>query len=154
MTDPQLLERARAILAKASVLAEAPGVSYIPSGRHAHESKDPTTGTGMAVFDYVTMVLRDAEGRGPRSMRDAVDRAERAVERMRHAPTLTGRQKKLIDTEGLTCNAAALELSVNHVTVWRWRVQSGRYTSCGHLKPADDVDSVLGRCRICTRALA
>jgi hypothetical protein len=132
--DPELLARARRALAEASVLAEAPGVSYIPSGRHAHESRDPTTSTGMAAFDYVAMVLRDGGGRGPRSFRDAVEKAERAVvaaRKARPARLLTPKQIVLSQLEGESAAKAGEIVGVHRTTVWRWRTAAGRSGETG-----------------------
>jgi hypothetical protein len=123
-----LEQRARKVLAEASVIAEAGGVSYIPSGKHAHESTDPTTGSGMAVYDYVSDLLRAAEGRGPTSLRVALGKAERAVKDARK-----GKPKPVLDTKQMVLSQfggdhylkVADIVGLHGTTIWRWRVAAG-----------------------------
>lgn len=123
MADPELERRARKVLAEASILAEAPGVSFIPSGVHAHETKDPTTATGMNLYDRIVRRLRT-----DRSLRRAVEWAEAQLEAARvgpPVPVLNTKQQVLSQFGGDHYLKVADIVGLHGTTVWRWRVAAG-----------------------------
>lgn len=134
MTDHD--QELRDLGAQISVIAEAPGVSFIPTGRHAHEGKDPTTGSGEALLEE----LRRRAGRahGPQQKRELVEWARREIRARTHTPpkrVRTPRQIVLQEFEGHGYMEVARVLGVHYTTVWRWRVAADRDGVSGREQP-------------------
>lgn len=109
--------------ARISVLAEAPGVSFIPSGRHMHDSKAPTTGTGQALYDQLWARVLAGE-----PAYRLVEWAEQQVRAVTHTPPMPHRSQKarvLEDYEGVDCKLVGELEGLHFTTVWRWRRAAG-----------------------------
>jgi len=122
---------ARTLLARASVIAEAPGVSFIPSGRHEHDTKAPTTGTGMPLYDRMLHRFLTTN-----DMDTAIRWAEAELHSTSHSappPRLTFKQRILIRWEGHSCEAVAQAEGIHRTTIWRWRREA-------KLDPADGTE--------------
>lgn len=124
-----LEQQLRQLAARISVIAEAPGVSYIPTGRHVHESKDPTTGKGATLSDQFAARLRSAHG-SPFRLRELVDWTEKEIKARTHSAPAPKRKLKdriLEDYEGVDCRIVSeLEsFAVHFTTIWRWRQDAG-----------------------------
>ena len=126
--DPTVEQQLRQLAARISVIAEAPGCSFIPSGRHIHESKDPTTGAGDTLSDAFQARL-DSAGSSPYRLRELVEWTELQIKARTHsapAPKRKLKDRVLEDYEGKSCREVA-ELEGNAVhftTIWRWRQEA------------------------------
>lgn len=121
-------QQIRDLAARISVIAEAPGVSFIPTGRRpAHEGKDPTTGTGAVLLEELRRRARRANG--PTQQRELIEWANREIRARTHTPpkpVRSPRQIVLEDFEGHGYMEVAKVLGVHYTTVWRWRVAAQR----------------------------
>ena len=123
---------ARDLLAKASVVAEAPGVSFIPSGRHEHDTKAPTTGTGTALLDR--MRRRFEEAATPSKLAEEIAWARAELKSMTNAapkPKWKFKERVLVEWEGHSCEAVAEAEGIHRTTIYRWRRDAGLNPSDG-----------------------
>lgn len=160
MTASRDLEaRTRALLAAASVIAEAPTQNLDRAATHATKpgTREPS-GTGPSLFDMIVGSLVDA-GDDYEAWRRAVYHGEVAVERARRAPVKRRelaheRDRRIIaDFEGMPPAEAAAWESVTPENIRRVRLAHDRNPSTGCARQADTIRwaTVTERAQIATR---
>jgi hypothetical protein len=140
VTDRAELERrVRRVVAVASVMAEAPGVSFIPSGHSDYDHQEPTTGTGGNLVDRIRR--RCESSSTERDLLRALDWAEEQIETTKRRtlpPSLPFRQRILIEWAGHHYKAVARVTSTPPTNIRRWREEAGLQPLDG-LVPSEDV---------------
>lgn len=135
--DPCLCAQARQLLAQASVIAEAPGVSFIPAGHGQSHGSDPTTGTGGTVHDRVAH--RIAGCHTDQDLQAAIDGCRHDIAHVRRArprPKQKFRDRILVEWEGHHYRAVAQVTNTPPTTIWTWRDRAGLNPLDGKAKAA------------------
>lgn len=134
-----LLRRARALLAAAASVSEAPGADFAPAGGRQYTSAPPT-GDHESFHDRLLRSFQAAST--PSELVEAIEQGERALERLRHGPA-TGKPETQAEREDRILNTmvglADMEVAVlehMHVrAVRQLRVRAGREPQYG--RPAE-----------------
>jgi peptide subunit release factor 1 (eRF1) len=123
----ELERRVRDVLARASVVAEAPGTSFIPSGHSQHGPREPTTARGGHLVDQVQRKL--ASCRTTPELIDALDEAEQRIKDLRQTPPKPKRSFKQVileDEEGQHYKEVGVRYNTPPTTIRQWRQDAGR----------------------------
>jgi hypothetical protein len=133
MERAQLERRLRHVWALASVLAEAPGASYVPSGHGQLGHREPTTGAGGNLADRLKARLElcgPADG-GPVAASEVcrvLRWAEREIEHATRRTLPEGmpfRQRILVEWYGEHYRVVSRATNTAPSTVRRWRKEAG-----------------------------
>ena len=133
---PDLEKEARDLLAKASVIAEAPGASIIPPGSRTYTSREPTGDPASSTYDYFRRLVErcrtDAELEWAiRKMRDELKRLHTP------APRLSNKEierRILVEFEGTDAAWVAHSLGVTLEYVCQVRRRNGRVPATGRIR--------------------
>lgn len=122
------------------LIAEAPGVSFIPSGRHEHEFKAPTTGHGGDTFGYFAPQFANCNT--DRDLEGFIGRLESTLEGIRKRPEAPKVKTKNEVLYGCWSEhyykAVASASGIGGTTIRRWRLEVGQdpYWGNGKAKAA------------------
>src|SRR5438045_1585546 len=126
--NPELLARAYQLRAQASIIAEGPGVSFIPKGDREYESKDPTTGAGGDTFSLFAHRL--AKCRSDHDLEGFIEALESELQAIRKRPVAPKVKTKMEVLYGCWSRdyytAVARASGVGGTTIRRWRSEVGQ----------------------------
>lgn len=148
LMNAELKRRRDALLARAAVVAEAPGADYVPAGHGQADSKPPT-GTSSSLFDLIVARINGAEN--DRQLERAIYEGEAAVDRysqgphvkadkLGHQETSEERDHRIVHQyEGMPAPEVAAWERCSTTHIWKLRRQNGRDPVDGKRKPGSSL---------------
>lgn len=139
--DPQLVQQARLLLARASVIPEGPGADYVPSGARQYTSKPPT-GDNWSTYDRFKRMFQNCKTNN--DLRRAIERADNELtHRPRPKVETEGQrdQRILAEYEGEADTKVSECEGINLKSVWNLRRRNGRSVKTGLPVEATDMSN-------------
>lgn len=129
-----LENRARQLIAKASIVAEGPGADFVPAGKRAYSDRDPS-GHSWSLAD--AMIQRFAKCDREHELLRAIHWAEAVLERALRSPESVPEseaqrdERVLFECEGWQAERVVASEDLTLRQVWSLRIKNGRTASEG-----------------------